>query len=87
MNPTPKVRCALYARHSTAEQQSIPAQLEALREYATRRAVFVAQLRTTESALAKIHSVPPAVDTTSDIGTSFEGVGSWTDPDWTSMRR
>ena len=37
MNPTPKVRCALYARQSTAEQQSIPAQLEALREYATRR--------------------------------------------------
>jgi putative DNA-invertase from lambdoid prophage Rac len=37
MNATPKVRCALYARQSTAEQQSIPAQLEALREYATRR--------------------------------------------------
>jgi putative DNA-invertase from lambdoid prophage Rac len=36
MNP-PKVRCALYARQSTAEQQSIPSQLEALREYATRR--------------------------------------------------
>ena len=43
----------------------------------------MAQLRTTESALAKIHSVPSAVDTTSDIGTSFEGVGSWTDADWT----
>jgi DNA invertase Pin-like site-specific DNA recombinase len=32
-----QVRCALYARVSTAGQQSVPAQLEALREYASRR--------------------------------------------------
>ena len=32
-----QVRCALYARVSTAGQQSVPAQLEALREYAERR--------------------------------------------------
>lgn len=32
-----QVRCALYARVSTPGQQSVPAQLDALREYATRR--------------------------------------------------
>jgi putative DNA-invertase from lambdoid prophage Rac len=32
-----ELRCALYARVSTAGQQSVPAQLEALREYAQRR--------------------------------------------------
>jgi len=32
-----QVRCALYARVSTVGQQSVPAQLEALREYATHR--------------------------------------------------
>ncbi len=32
-----EVRCALYARVSTAGQQSVPAQLEALRDYAQRR--------------------------------------------------
>jgi putative DNA-invertase from lambdoid prophage Rac len=37
------VRVALYARVSTAGQQSVPAQLEALREYAHRRGWVVAQ--------------------------------------------
>jgi putative DNA-invertase from lambdoid prophage Rac len=36
-------RCALYARVSTAGQQSVPAQLEALREYAIRRGWQVVQ--------------------------------------------
>jgi DNA invertase Pin-like site-specific DNA recombinase len=36
-NLVKKVRCAIYARVSTAGQQSVPAQLEALREYAGRR--------------------------------------------------
>lgn len=40
---TKPIRCALYARQSTAEQQSIPAQLEALREYAIRRGWDVVQ--------------------------------------------
>ena len=35
--PTKAIRCAIYARVSTAGQQSVPAQLEALREYAGRR--------------------------------------------------
>jgi putative DNA-invertase from lambdoid prophage Rac len=35
--PQEQVRCALYARVSTAGQQSVPAQLESLREYASRR--------------------------------------------------
>lgn len=34
---TNELRCALYARVSTAGQQSVPAQLEALRDYAQRR--------------------------------------------------
>jgi DNA invertase Pin-like site-specific DNA recombinase len=38
-----KTQCALYARQSTAEQQSIPSQLEALREYAARRGWDVVQ--------------------------------------------
>jgi putative DNA-invertase from lambdoid prophage Rac len=37
MSDPKQVRCALYARVSTAGQQSVPAQLEALREYAGRR--------------------------------------------------
>lgn len=37
------VRAALYARVSTAGQQSVPAQLEALREYAKRRGWQVVQ--------------------------------------------
>jgi putative DNA-invertase from lambdoid prophage Rac len=37
------VRVALYARVSTAGQQSVPAQLEALREYAHRRGWVIAQ--------------------------------------------
>ena len=37
-----QVRCAIYARVSTAGQQSVPAQLEALREYAGRRGWTVA---------------------------------------------
>lgn len=37
------VRVALYARVSTAGQQSVPAQLDALREYANRRGWIVAQ--------------------------------------------
>jgi putative DNA-invertase from lambdoid prophage Rac len=37
------VRVALYARVSTTGQQSVPAQLEALREYAHRRGWVVAQ--------------------------------------------
>jgi putative DNA-invertase from lambdoid prophage Rac len=32
-----QLRCAIYARVSTAGQQSVPAQLEALRDYAQRR--------------------------------------------------
>ncbi len=40
---TKEVRCALYARVSTAGQQSVPAQLEALREYAQRRGWTVVQ--------------------------------------------
>ena len=36
------VRCAIYARVSTSGQQSVPAQLEALREYAHRRGWTVA---------------------------------------------
>jgi putative DNA-invertase from lambdoid prophage Rac len=38
-----ELRCALYARVSTAGQQSVPAQLEALREYAKRRGWKVVQ--------------------------------------------
>jgi putative DNA-invertase from lambdoid prophage Rac len=38
-----RVRCALYARVSTAGQQSVPQQLEALREYASRRGWTVVQ--------------------------------------------
>jgi putative DNA-invertase from lambdoid prophage Rac len=38
-----RVRCALYARVSTAGQQSVPAQLEALREFASRRGWEIAQ--------------------------------------------
>jgi putative DNA-invertase from lambdoid prophage Rac len=41
--PSNQVRCALYARVSTAGQQSVPAQLEALREYAKRRGWEVVQ--------------------------------------------
>jgi putative DNA-invertase from lambdoid prophage Rac len=37
MTDTKQVRCALYARVSTAEQQTVPAQLAALHEYADRR--------------------------------------------------
>jgi putative DNA-invertase from lambdoid prophage Rac len=37
------LRCALYARVSTAGQQSVPAQLEALREYAQRRGWLVVE--------------------------------------------
>jgi putative DNA-invertase from lambdoid prophage Rac len=37
------IRCALYARVSTAGQQSVPQQLEALREYASRRGWSVVQ--------------------------------------------
>jgi putative DNA-invertase from lambdoid prophage Rac len=40
---TNQVRCALYARVSTAGQQSVPAQLEALRDYAQRRGWEVVQ--------------------------------------------
>jgi putative DNA-invertase from lambdoid prophage Rac len=40
---TNQVRCALYARVSTAGQQSVPAQLEALRDYAQRRGWTIAQ--------------------------------------------
>ena len=40
---TNEVRCALYARVSTAGQQSVPAQIEALRDYAQRRGWSVAQ--------------------------------------------
>ncbi len=40
---TKEVRCALYARVSTAGQQSVPAQLEALREYAQRRSWTVVE--------------------------------------------
>lgn len=36
-------RCALYARVSTAGQQSVPAQLEALREYANHRGWQIVQ--------------------------------------------
>jgi DNA invertase Pin-like site-specific DNA recombinase len=43
MSNTKEVRCALYARVSTAGQQSVPAQLEALREYASRRGWTVVQ--------------------------------------------
>jgi putative DNA-invertase from lambdoid prophage Rac len=35
--PTNDTRCAIYARVSTAGQQSVPAQIEAMREYAKRR--------------------------------------------------
>jgi putative DNA-invertase from lambdoid prophage Rac len=42
MAMTPKqIRCALYARVSTAEQQSVPAQLEALHDYVSRRGWIV----------------------------------------------
>lgn len=37
MSEPKKMRCAIYARVSTKEQQSVPAQLEALRDYASRR--------------------------------------------------
>lgn len=40
---TNQSRCALYARVSTAGQQSVPAQLEALRDYARRRGWIVVQ--------------------------------------------
>lgn len=40
---TKEVRCAIYARVSTAGQQSVPAQLEALRDYAERRGWVVVQ--------------------------------------------
>jgi DNA invertase Pin-like site-specific DNA recombinase len=43
MTSTKEVRCALYARVSTAGQQSVPQQLEALREYASRRGWTVVQ--------------------------------------------
>jgi DNA invertase Pin-like site-specific DNA recombinase len=43
MSESKQVRCALYARVSTAGQQSVPAQLEALREYAGRRGWTVMQ--------------------------------------------
>lgn len=40
---TKEIRCALYARVSTAGQQSVPAQLEALRDHAQRRGWTVVQ--------------------------------------------
>jgi putative DNA-invertase from lambdoid prophage Rac len=40
---TNQIRCALYARVSTAGQQSVPAQLEALRDYAQRRGWTIVQ--------------------------------------------
>lgn len=40
---TSQIRCVLYARVSTAGQQSVPAQLEALRDYAQRRGWTVVQ--------------------------------------------
>jgi putative DNA-invertase from lambdoid prophage Rac len=43
MTPSKPLRCALYARVSTAGQQSVPAQLEALREYAQRRGWTIVQ--------------------------------------------
>jgi putative DNA-invertase from lambdoid prophage Rac len=43
MTSSNPVRCALYARVSTAGQQSVPAQLEALRDYAQRRGWEIAQ--------------------------------------------
>lgn len=43
MSEPKQVRCALYARVSTAGQQSVPAQLEALREYAGRRGWQIVQ--------------------------------------------
>jgi putative DNA-invertase from lambdoid prophage Rac len=43
MTEPKQVRCALYARMSTPGQQSIPSQLEALRDYANRRGWEVAQ--------------------------------------------
>jgi putative DNA-invertase from lambdoid prophage Rac len=43
VSETKQVRCAIYARVSTAGQQSVPAQLEALREYAQRRGWVVVQ--------------------------------------------
>jgi putative DNA-invertase from lambdoid prophage Rac len=43
MSNTKEVRCALYARVSTAGQQSVPQQLEALREYASRRGWTIVQ--------------------------------------------
>jgi DNA invertase Pin-like site-specific DNA recombinase len=43
MTEPKQIRCALYARVSTEGQQSVPAQLEALREYAQRRGWTIAQ--------------------------------------------
>jgi putative DNA-invertase from lambdoid prophage Rac len=43
MTEIKETRCALYARVSTDKQQSVPAQLEALREYAQRRGWIIAQ--------------------------------------------
>jgi len=43
MTEPKQVRCALYARVSTVDQQTVPAQLEALREYADRRGWTVVQ--------------------------------------------
>jgi DNA invertase Pin-like site-specific DNA recombinase len=43
MTDTKPVRCAIYARVSTADQVTVPAQLEALREYASRRGWVVVQ--------------------------------------------
>jgi len=40
---TNQIRCALYARVSTAGQQSVPAQIEALRDYAQRRGWTIVQ--------------------------------------------
>jgi DNA invertase Pin-like site-specific DNA recombinase len=43
MTDPKQVRCALYARVSTAGQQTVPAQLEELRDYATRRGWDIVQ--------------------------------------------